>query len=191
MHVVARWRAQAAVGCRVTLTCTSRRLPTSITTKTYSTLNPAVTVTKKSQASIAWAWFHTKVLHRSECGPILLPGPLGIWWGTVRGDTRSLSFSKSSAGIRSFSPGRIAPGHLANQLPEIRWEARPTAGTRAPPPEEPESLPVPADKRLGLHNDERFFPGEEPRQKHQPHSGRIACPPWTHLPLLVERQLPS
>src|SRR6516165_505514 len=38
------------------------RVPTSMTTKTYSTRKLAVTVTKKSQARMPWAWLRTNVI---------------------------------------------------------------------------------------------------------------------------------
>src|SRR4029077_8489848 len=44
-------KVQAAVGWAVTLQCRMRRLPTSITTNTYSTRKPAVMATKKSAAT--------------------------------------------------------------------------------------------------------------------------------------------
>jgi hypothetical protein len=48
-------QGQAAVGWAVTFQCGMRRLPTSITTKAYSTRKPAVITTKKSAATIALA----------------------------------------------------------------------------------------------------------------------------------------
>src|SRR5215471_8972639 len=44
-------KVQAAVGCAVTLQCRMRRLPISITTKTYNQRKPAVIATKKSAAT--------------------------------------------------------------------------------------------------------------------------------------------
>jgi len=47
-------KVQAAVGWAVTLHCRMRRLPTSITTNTYSTRNPAVVAAKKSATTMPW-----------------------------------------------------------------------------------------------------------------------------------------
>jgi hypothetical protein len=53
-----------AVGVRFTLTCASRRVPCSMTTNTYSVRNVAVKATKKSHATIAFAWFFRKMDQR-------------------------------------------------------------------------------------------------------------------------------
>jgi hypothetical protein len=47
---------QSAVGFAVTLMCTRRRVPCSITTNTYNIRNVAVTAMKKSHARIAFEW---------------------------------------------------------------------------------------------------------------------------------------
>jgi hypothetical protein len=47
----------SALGCGVTFTWASGRVPCSMTTNTYSSQNVAVTATKKSHATIAFAWF--------------------------------------------------------------------------------------------------------------------------------------
>jgi len=47
---------QSALGFAVTLTWAKRRVPCSMTTNTYSIRNVAVTIMKKSQARIAFAW---------------------------------------------------------------------------------------------------------------------------------------
>jgi hypothetical protein len=65
------------------------------------------TTTKKSLAGTARAWFRTKVLH--VCVPRLARGgPDGIYRLTVRGETRTGSFTRSSAAIRSSPHVRFA-----------------------------------------------------------------------------------
>jgi hypothetical protein len=58
------WVVHSAVGWSVTLQCRIRREPTSIATKTWRMRNDAVTLTKKSHATIAWAWFRMNVAQR-------------------------------------------------------------------------------------------------------------------------------
>src|ERR1700757_934810 len=96
-------KVQAAVGWAVRLQCRMRRLPTSITTNTYSTRKPTVMATKKSEATMALAWLRTNVRHC--CEDVLLP-PLGSlscgqYARTVRGETKIPSFTDSSAAMRS------------------------------------------------------------------------------------------
>jgi hypothetical protein len=82
------------------LKCTSRREPCSISTKTYNSRNVAVTAAKKSQATIAFAWWRSKVEQRGsprECSG----GRLGMHFLIVRGETCSPSFSSSSLAIGS------------------------------------------------------------------------------------------
>jgi hypothetical protein len=85
-----------------------RRVAMSSTTKTYSCWKVAVTTTKKSQARTALAWLRRNVVHdcgdRPRCGRECR----GMYRRTVRGETVSPSFSRSSAAIRSLPHVRLA-----------------------------------------------------------------------------------
>jgi hypothetical protein len=87
-------------------------------------IRKAVTTTKKSQATIAWAWLRTKVIQRCF-GPGVRPGrdPLDRYLPTVRGETRISNLSRSSSAILT-SPqiglavaiARISSRRLAGSL---------------------------------------------------------------------------
>src|SRR5499427_595852 len=70
-------------------------------TNTHRARKVAVTTVKKSQATITWAWFRTKVSHRCW-GPGVRTGPPTCkYFSTVRGETRIPSFSFNSLAMRS------------------------------------------------------------------------------------------
>ena len=58
------------------------------------------------------------------------------------------------------SPGWVLLGHLAYQFSEFRIDLGPTASSlpRFPAPVQFETLSMPTDDCIGLHNDQRRFP---------------------------------
>jgi hypothetical protein len=55
-------------------------------------------------------------------------------------------------------------------------------------PEQSESLSMPADQRLGLHNDQQLTPGEAARQAGKDDARRIIGARGLDLALLLQRQ---
>src|SRR5262245_58922724 len=159
----------SAVGCSVTFQCKMRRLPTSRTTKTYSTRKDAVTTMKKSVASTDRAWFRTNVLH--ACVPRRgLSRHDSMYRLTVRGETRIPSFTRSSAAIRSSPHVRLATAIvLISRCRSAGIGGRP--GARDFQRHQPESLLVPTDQRLRLDRRQQLPPLEEPPQRDE----RDAC----------------
>src|SRR5205809_3501192 len=82
---------QPAVGCSVTLKCTSRRRSWFSTTSTNRTRNVAVGTVKKSNAIRSLAWFFKNARHACDGG---LRGR-SIYLETVACDTARPSFSSS------------------------------------------------------------------------------------------------
>ena len=85
-----------------------RRVCSSRMTKTYRRWNVAVTTTKKSQAKTAPEWFRRNAAHDCVDRP-----PSGLFLRrmyrrTVRGETVSPSFTRSSAAMRSSPRVRFA-----------------------------------------------------------------------------------
>ena len=91
----------SAVGCSVTFQCRIRRVPMFSTRNTYTTRKVAVTTTKKSHASVPWAWFRTNVLHVCDDEDGRDGTRRRMCRLTVRGETATPTFSSSSAAIRS------------------------------------------------------------------------------------------
>src|SRR5215831_15229469 len=94
-------RVHSAVGCAVTLLWIIRRVAISRITNTYRVRKVAVTTVKKSQATITWAWFRTKVSHRGWGSGVRTGLPTCRYFSTVRGETRIPSFSFNSLAMRS------------------------------------------------------------------------------------------
>src|ERR1700678_274083 len=145
-----------------------RREPTSRITSTYSNWNFAVTVTMKSQATIASAWFRTNVIQL--CEEVLRPGrssfSQGQYLRTVRGETKMPSLRYNSAATRICPQRGIFSRHSPNQFPYFLCEGR-SARARLPPPEELESFPVPTDQRVRFHDQQRGLPMKHPRPQHK------------------------
>ena len=57
------------------------------------------------------------------------------------------------------TPGRVGPGHRADQLPDLGRDLGPSWPATLPSPIEPESLAMPTDHGVGLDQEERFVPG--------------------------------
>src|SRR5437899_8758370 len=91
-HASSSWRAvHAAVGCAVTLKCTSRRRLWVSTTSTNRTRKVAVGTVKKSSAIRSGAWFFKNVRHACDGG---LRGRT-MYFDTVACETVRPSFNSS------------------------------------------------------------------------------------------------
>src|SRR6266581_6157296 len=91
-HASSSWRAvHSAVGCSVTLRCTSRRLLWVSITSTNRTRKVAVGTVKKSNAIRSGAWFFKNVRHACDGG---LRGRT-MYFETVACETVRPSFSNS------------------------------------------------------------------------------------------------
>src|SRR5436309_8923840 len=91
-HASSSWRAvHSAVGCSVTLKCTSRRRLWVSTTSTDRTRKVAVGIVKKSNAIRSGAWFFKNVRHACDGG---LRGRI-MYFDTVACETIRPSFSSS------------------------------------------------------------------------------------------------
>src|SRR5262249_9048520 len=73
----------------------------------------------------------------------------------AQGDTQLGEFAADALG----TPEPILAGHAPEERDRVRRDARrPAARSRAPVPEEPEALAVPAEERLGLDDQQRLAP---------------------------------
>src|SRR4029077_9137499 len=114
-------KVQAAVGWAVTLHCRMRRLPTSITTNTYSTRKPAVMATRKSAATMAFACWRTNVRHC--CEHVLLPPRGSLSCGQYRPhrswQNQDPELHRQFCCDALFAPARVLPYQAHNQLAKI------------------------------------------------------------------------
>jgi hypothetical protein len=58
-------------------------------------------------------------------------------------------------------------------------------------PRQLETLPMPANQRLGFDDDQSLFPIAEARPEDERETGGVVQSPWLDLPLLIEGQLLS
>ena len=72
-----------------------------------------------------------------------------------------------------LAPGRIALGHIGNELSEISRNSWATPRFRFPAPEQLEALPMPTDQCLWLDHDEGISPGEQLGQEGQGQPRRV------------------
>jgi hypothetical protein len=82
------WAVHAAVGCSVTLTCTTRRRSCARITRTKSTLYVTVGTIKQSMATTSLTWLFKHVFHVGQ--------------GGLRGRTRYVSTVDFATSIPSF-----------------------------------------------------------------------------------------
>src|SRR5881628_2311219 len=144
----------SAVGCSVTLKCTSRRRPWLNTTSTNSTRKVAVGTVKKSNAIRSLAWFFRNVRHTCDGGLRCRT----IYFETVACETVRPSFN-SSPWILGAPPERIGAPHPPNQIPQFRLNRGPTpSASTLPCPVAPEALTVPPHHGLGPHHLQRKSP---------------------------------
>ena len=71
------------------------------------------------------------------------------------------------------------------------WHGRTSLGSRFPPPKQTKPFPVPADERVGLHDDEGVSPLEELSQGHHREPSGVICAARCLLALDKERELLS
>jgi hypothetical protein len=150
-------RVHAAVGWDVTLKCRMRRVPISITMKTYTSRNLAVTVTRKSQATTG-----LRVI-ANESLPMLGGASSWTWAFQLRRPIgphcawRHLDAKLQREFIRHscLPPGFLYHPH--NKLANVPRQTRPPR-SGLPAPEQLESLAMPADQRVGLDDHQRIFP---------------------------------
>ena len=87
-----------------------------------------------------------------------------------------------------FAPSRVLQSHLANQGSHLAGHRRsPRPGRELPI--EPKALPVPANQRRRLDDDERLPPIESPGQPDQSRTRGVIRPPRLDLSLLKQSQL--
>src|SRR5207245_1421510 len=142
------WRAvHSAVGCSVTLRCTSRRRLWVSITSTNRTRKVAVDTVKKSNAIRSGAWFFKNVRHACDGG---LRGRT-MYFDTVACETVRPSFSSSPWILGA--PQRIGAAHPPNQISELCADHGSTVSSPTLPcPVQPESPAVPPDHGLGPHH---------------------------------------
>ena len=88
-----------------------------------------------------------------------------------------------------FAPADVRDRHLDDQLLELLWHGRTSFASRFPPAEQTKSFPVPADERIGLHDDEGVSPLEELSQGHHREASGVICAARCLLALDKEREL--
>ena len=88
-----------------------------------------------------------------------------------------------------LAPGRVLLRHSGDQTAEFQREGWPALPAGSLPPDQAKGLPVPADQRGGLYDEERVSPGKDPGQQNQHQAGRIGCAPGFDFPLPVKCQL--
>ena len=74
-----------------------------------------------------------------------------------------------------FAPADVRDRHLDDQLLDLFWHRRTSFSTRLPPPKQTKPFPVPADERIGLHDDEGVSPLEELSQGHHREPSGVIC----------------
>ena len=72
-----------------------------------------------------------------------------------------------------FAPADVRSRHLDNQLLEFFWNGWAPFVSRFPPPKQTKSFPVPADERVGLHDDKGILPVEQPNQRRHREPRRV------------------
>ncbi len=88
-----------------------------------------------------------------------------------------------------FAPADVRDRHLDDQLLELFWHGRTSFSSRLPPPKQTKPFPVPADERIGLHDDEGVSPLEELSQGHHREPSGVICAARCLLALDKEREL--
>ena len=88
-----------------------------------------------------------------------------------------------------FAPADVRDRHLHDQLLELFWHGRTSFSSRLPPPKQTKPFPVPADERIGLHDDEGVSPLEELSQGHHREPSGVICAARCLLALDKEREL--
>src|SRR5438445_7254147 len=193
-HASSSWRAvHSAVGCSVTLKCTSRRRLWVSTTSTNRTRKVAVGTVKKSNAIRSGAWFFKNVRHACDGG---LRGRT-MYFDTVACETVRPSFNSSPWILGQ----RIRAAHLPYQIPQVPPNRGPTpSASTLPCPVEPEAPAVPPHHGLGPHHlqgtppilpESRHHDPEDPVPLRQPRPWLTRFPHRELLPQreIVQRQL--
>ena len=91
--------------------------------------------------------------------------------------------------MRSSPQVRFAAAIVAINCSQLHWNRRAAGRPRFPAPEQPESLSMPTDQRIRLHNGQQTTPLDEVRQDDQRHARRIVGTTGLDLPFQVQRQL--
>src|SRR2546426_2630967 len=173
-----------AVGCSVTLKCTSRRRSWLSTTSTNRTRKVAVGTVRKSNATILGVVFQ-KPAPRLRRRP---PRPEHVLRHR-RLRYRQAQLQQLAMDPRR-TPERIGATHPPNQASELRLDRGPTASASTlPRPVALEPLPVPADHGRWPHHLQRIPPARpEPRQ-HDPEDPVHSRQPWPRLARLEHGKL--
>lgn len=131
--------------------------------KTETIRNVAVTVRKKSHASISRAWLRTKVVHAGRAiGGRMRSGHIATDW--PRRD-RDVQLQQQFRCNPLLSPGSIRSGHARDELLQIRG------------------------KRVRLNDGKDASPLNHPREHEEADKHGAVGPAWLHPPLQVQRQL--
>ncbi len=88
-----------------------------------------------------------------------------------------------------FALADVRDRHLDDQLLELFWHRRRSFASRFPSPKQTKSFPVPADERVGLHDDEGILPVEQPSQRRHREPLRVVGTARRLLTLDKEREL--
>src|SRR5437899_4712015 len=184
-HASSSWRAvHSAVGCSVTLKCTSRRRLWVSTMSTNRTRKVAVGTVKKSNAIRSGAWFFKNVRHACDGG---LRGRT-MYFDTVACETVRPSFSSSPWILGA--PQGICAAHPPNQIAELGPNPGPTvSGPTLPRPVASESLPVPADHGLRPYHLQRMSPTRPQPREENPKDPVHLRQPWPRLTRLPHSEL--
>jgi len=138
-----------------------RRVACSMTARTNRRVPVKVLVSKKSQASSAPAWERRKLAQAAEVRPGA--GSIPAWRrSSPDGRGRNLDAEGEQFAVDApVAPGRVFPGQAQHQHPDGADGARtsPAAGTGSSCVAAGEQVPVPAQDRAGL--DEQQDPGEQ------------------------------
>src|SRR5438132_13465367 len=191
-HASSSWRAvHSAVGCSVTLRCTSRRLLWVSITSTNRTRKVAVGTAKKSNAIRSGAWFFKNVRHACDGG---------LRGRTMYFDTRCLRDRQAERQQLAVdprrTPQRIRAAHLPYQIPQVPPNRGPTpSAPTLPCPVELEAPAVPPHHGLRPHHQQGTPPILPESRHHDPEdSVHLRQPrPWLtrfpHGELLPQREI--
>ena len=143
--------------------CRILRESISIATKTYNIRNVAVTVTKKSQATI-----RLRVIAH-ECGPTLIrTAARSIFTQILPYSSRrdaEAQLELELVGDAFLAPSWVIPGDLLDHFLEILRQRRTTLSSRLPAPPSTERGPMPFEERVWLDDYQGVAPSEEPGQR--------------------------
>ena len=96
-----------------------------------------------------------------------------MYFRTVRGETRDAKLDEELVGDSFFAPRDIRDRHFGDQFLQLLWQCWTSFASRFPPPKQTKPFPVPADERVGLHDDEGILPVEHPSHRRHREPRRV------------------